>query len=71
LLVVENDDRNRSLGIITATDLVAYLKENLNIDDVNTKILAFIDEHKEDDKGTRTTRRTTKRRILEEPRQGF
>jgi hypothetical protein len=33
------------LGIITATDFVAYLKENLNIDDVNTKILASINEH--------------------------
>jgi signal-transduction protein with cAMP-binding, CBS, and nucleotidyltransferase domain len=48
LLVVENDDTNRPLGIITATDFVAYLKENLNIDDVNTKILAFIQEHKDD-----------------------
>lgn len=48
LLVVENDDRNKPLGIITATDFVAYLKENLNIDDVNAKILAFIQEHKDD-----------------------
>lgn len=47
-LVVENDDRNRPLGIVTATDFVAYWKENLNIDDVNAKILAFIDEHKDD-----------------------
>jgi hypothetical protein len=38
LLVVENDDRNRPLGIIPATDFVAYLKENLNIDDANAKI---------------------------------
>jgi CBS domain-containing protein len=48
LLVVENDDTNRPLGIITATDFVAYLKENLNIDDVNAKILALIQEHKND-----------------------
>ena len=51
LLVVENDDRNRPLGItvsIGTTDFVAYLKENLNIDDVNAKILAFIREHKDD-----------------------
>ena len=48
LLVVENDDRKRPLGIITATDFVAYLKENLNIDDVNARILAFIQEHKDD-----------------------
>jgi signal-transduction protein with cAMP-binding, CBS, and nucleotidyltransferase domain len=44
LLVLENYDRNRPLGIITATDFVAYLKENLNIDDVNAKILAIIHE---------------------------
>jgi CBS domain-containing protein len=46
LLVVENDDTNRPLGIITATDFVAYLKENLNIDYVSGKILAFIEHHK-------------------------
>ena len=48
LLVVENDDTNRPLGIITATDFVAYLKENLNIDYVSAKILAFIEDHKDD-----------------------
>jgi CBS domain-containing protein len=48
LLVVENDDTNRPSGIITATDFVAYLKENLNIDYLSTKILAFIEEHKDD-----------------------
>lgn len=45
LLVVEdNDDNNKSmpLGIITPTDLVGYLKENLNIDDINAKILRSI-----------------------------
>jgi CBS domain-containing protein len=40
LLVVDNDDTNRPLGIITATDFVAYLKENLNIDYLSAKILA-------------------------------
>jgi CBS domain-containing protein len=40
LLVVENDETNRPLGIITATDFVAYLKENLNIDYLSAKILA-------------------------------
>ncbi|HYA83620.1 MAG TPA: CBS domain-containing protein [Candidatus Bathyarchaeia archaeon] len=48
LLVVENDDTKRPLGIITATDFVAYLKENLNMDDVSAKILAFIEQHKDD-----------------------
>ena len=39
LLVVENNDINRSLGIVTPTDFVAYLKENLNVNEVNVKIL--------------------------------
>ena len=48
LLVVENDDRKRPLGIITGTDFVAYLKENLNIDDVSAKILEIMQELKDD-----------------------
>ena len=51
LLVVEensnNDDDyniNRPLGIITPSDFVGYLKENLNIDDVNAKILESLKE---------------------------
>jgi CBS domain-containing protein len=40
LLVVENNDIGRPLGIITPTDFTGYLKENLNIiDDVNAKII--------------------------------
>src|SRR5215212_10342749 len=39
LLVVENNDINRPLGIVTPTDFVAYLKENLNVNESNTKIL--------------------------------
>lgn len=40
LLVVEdNNNKSKPLGIITPTDLVGYLKENLNIDDINAKIL--------------------------------
>ncbi|WP_162476860.1 CBS domain-containing protein [Nitrososphaera sp. AFS] len=39
LLVVEDDNKSKPLGIITPTDLVGYLKENLNIDDINAKIL--------------------------------
>jgi len=48
LLVVENHDRKRPLGIITGTDFVAYLKENLNIDDVSAKILEIMQELKDD-----------------------
>ena len=49
LLVVEDDDINKPLGIITPTDFVGYLKENLNIDDVNARILQSIQEAKEEE----------------------
>jgi predicted transcriptional regulator len=39
LLVIKGDDINQPLGIITPTDLTGYLKENLNMDAVNAKIL--------------------------------
>jgi signal-transduction protein with cAMP-binding, CBS, and nucleotidyltransferase domain len=39
LLVIENNDINRPLGIVTPTDFVAYLKENLNVNEANAKIL--------------------------------
>ena len=35
---------NKPLGIITPSDFVGYLKENLNIDDVNAKILESLRE---------------------------
>ena len=44
LLVVENNDVNKPLGIITPGDFTEYLKENLNIDDVNAKIIESIKE---------------------------
>jgi len=41
LLVVEinNNDINKPLGIVTPTDFVAYLKENLNVNEANARIL--------------------------------
>ena len=39
LLVVENNDINRPLGIVTPTDFVGYLKENLNVNEANAKIV--------------------------------
>jgi CBS domain-containing protein len=39
LLVVEGDDTNKPLSIITPTDFAGYLKQNLNMDNVNAKIL--------------------------------
>jgi len=56
LVVEENFDNNsdngsykmgRTLGIITPSDFVGYLKENLNIDDINAKILGALKEQRE------------------------
>jgi CBS domain-containing protein len=44
LLVVEDNDVNKPLGIITPGDFTDYLKENLNIDDANAKIIESIKE---------------------------
>ena len=58
LLVVEkeeeennntNEEVNRPSGIITPSDFVGYLKENLNIDDVNAKILESLKEQREEE----------------------
>jgi CBS domain-containing protein len=51
LVVEENNDISKPLGIIAPTDFVDYLKENLNIeeedDDVNAKILESLKEGEE------------------------
>jgi CBS domain-containing protein len=55
LVVEENFDNSdngsykmgRTLGIITPSDFVGYLKENLNIDDINAKILEALKEQRE------------------------
>ncbi len=44
LLGVEGDDITKPLGIITPTDFAGYLKENLNMDDVNARILESLKE---------------------------
>lgn len=44
LLVVDNNDISRPLGIITDTDFGSYLKQNLDMDDVNAKILQSLKE---------------------------
>jgi len=43
----DNYNITRPLGIITPSDFVGYLKENLNIDDVNAKILESLKEQGE------------------------
>lgn len=48
LLVVKDEDINKPLGIITPSDLARYLKENLDIDDVNATIIkSLIETEKE------------------------
>lgn len=44
LLIV---DKNRLNGIITPSDFTTYLRENLNMDDVNARILQSLKEDKE------------------------
>lgn len=44
LLIV---DENRLDGIITPSDFTTYLRENLNMDDVNARILQSLKEDKE------------------------
>jgi signal-transduction protein with cAMP-binding, CBS, and nucleotidyltransferase domain len=48
LLVVKDEDINKPLGIITPSDLARYLKENLNIDDVNATIIKSLIETEKD-----------------------
>src|SRR5918992_1783664 len=45
LLVV---DENKVLGIITPSDFTGYLREKLNLDDVNARILQSLKEDKEE-----------------------
>jgi CBS domain-containing protein len=49
LLVVENNDINRPLGIVTPTDFVACLKENLNVNEVNARILESLKRQEEEE----------------------
>ncbi len=44
LLIV---DENRLSGIITPSDFTTYLRENLNMDDVNARILQSLKEDME------------------------
>jgi CBS domain-containing protein len=49
LLVIENNDINRPLGIVTPTDFVAYLKENLNVNEANARILESLKGQQEEE----------------------
>ena len=78
LVVEENDDMSRPLGIITPTDFVGYLKENLNIDDdVNAKILEslkggeeVVEELEQQGKLQKDSQKGGEEYEVEEPRQG-
>ena len=82
LLVVENNDINRPLGIVTATDFVAYLKENLNVNESNARILEslkgqeeeegenVVEELEEEGKLKKNSQKGGQEYEDEEPRQG-
>jgi predicted transcriptional regulator len=54
LLVVEDDDISKPLGIITPSDFAGYLKENLNIDDVNANIIESLKETEKEGTGSKS-----------------
>jgi CBS domain-containing protein len=50
LLVINDNDVNKIAGIITPTDFVGYIKENLNMDnELNAKLLEFLREPRGED----------------------
>ena len=44
ILVIENNDVSKPLGIVTPSDFTKYLKASLDIDDLNAKILESMQE---------------------------
>ena len=56
LLVV---DENKVLGIITPSDFTGYLKEKLNLDDVNARILQSLKEDEEEENSSATINKST------------
>ena len=50
LLVTKDNDMNKIVGIITPTDFVGYLKENLNVNnELNARLLEFLREPRGED----------------------
>lgn len=43
-LLVVSENGNRALGIITSSNFISYLKQKLNMDDVNARILQSLAE---------------------------
>lgn len=80
LIVVNNNDISKIAGIITPTDFVGYLKENLNIDnELNAKLFELLREPREEDilrqleqegKLQKESQKGGQQYEQEEPRQG-
>ena len=80
LLVTNNNDVTKIVGIITPTDFISYLKENLNLDNkLNAKLLEFLREPREENivqeleqegKLKRDSQRGGQEYEDEQPRQG-
>ena len=48
LLVVQDNDTGKPIGIISPSDFVGYLKDNLDIDDVNARIIESLKDVNKD-----------------------
>jgi CBS domain-containing protein len=80
LLVVENNDITKPVGIMTPTDFVGYLKANLDIDRVDAKILEslqrgekeenIVEELEQQGKLEKDSQKGGEEYEDEEPRQG-
>ena len=80
LLVTNNNDITKIVGVITPTDFIGYLKENLNLDNkLNAKLLEFLREPREENivqeleqegKLQRDSQRGGQEYEDEQPRQG-
>ena len=80
LLVTNNNDVTKIVGIITPTDFISYLKENLNLDNkLNAKLLEFlreprgeniVQELEQEGKLQRDSQRGGQEYEDEQPRQG-
>ena len=80
LLVTNNNDVSKIVGIITPTDFISYLKENLNLENkLNAKLLEFlreprgeniVQELEQEGKLQRDSQRGGREYEDEQPRQG-
>jgi CBS domain-containing protein len=80
LLITNNNDVTKIVGIITPTDFISYLKENLNLDNkLNAKLLEFlreprgeniVQELEQEGKLQRDSQRGGQEYEDEQPRQG-